>query len=131
MTIESMKKKVAARGQGGFTLIELLVVIAILAILAGVVVFAVGNSTNNAKLVACRTERSAIITAVAAANTSNLVNTTAETYKAYLKTTPKYFTQAGPDTAPTGFARDLITAAVPDETEANGGCKALVPADWT
>ena len=114
MTIESMKKKVAARGQGGFTLIELLVVIAILAILAGVVVFAVGNSTNNAKLVACRTERSAIITAVAAANTSNLVNTTAEDYTAYLKTEPKYFSLAGTAAAPTGFSRLLITAAAPD-----------------
>jgi prepilin-type N-terminal cleavage/methylation domain-containing protein len=41
-------KRLQARGGSGFTLIELLVVIAILAILSGVVVFAVGNSTKNA-----------------------------------------------------------------------------------
>ena len=44
------------RGQGGFTLIELLVVIAILAVLAGVVVFAVNGINNNSKTTACKTD---------------------------------------------------------------------------
>ena len=50
-------KRLQARSGSGFTLIELLVVIAILAILAGVVVFAVGNSTKNAGKAACDTSR--------------------------------------------------------------------------
>lgn len=78
--------RAAAKGEGGFTLIELLVVIAILAILAGVVVFAVGNSTKNAGKAACETERSSIITAWNAAYTSNQVNdeATPEDYKDYV-----------------------------------------------
>ena len=71
-----LQKRVQQRGQGGFTLIELLVVIAILAILAGVVVFAVGNSTDNAKVSACKTEAASITTAANAAKTANLVNAT-------------------------------------------------------
>ena len=47
----------------GFTLVELLIVIVILGILAGIVVFAVGNLTSNAKTNACATEKSTIITA--------------------------------------------------------------------
>jgi general secretion pathway protein G len=95
--MESLKKRVQARGQGGFTLIELLVVIAILAILAGVVVFAVGNSTTNAKTSACKTEASSIRTAVEAARTANETNTTPENYDAYLTNASelKYFTVTG------------------------------------
>src|SRR5689334_17220101 len=95
--MESLKKRVHARGQGGFTLIELLVVIAILAILAGVVVFAVGNSTDNAGVAACKTERSSIITAYNGADVANKSKVTGapdETYVDYL-TNPsdiKYFT---------------------------------------
>ena len=47
----------------GFTLVELLIVIVILGILAGIVVFAVGNLTSNAKSNACATEKSTIVTA--------------------------------------------------------------------
>ena len=54
------------RGQGGFTLIELLVVIAILGILAGVVVFAVGNTTDKAQTNACKVEKKTILTAMEA-----------------------------------------------------------------
>jgi prepilin-type N-terminal cleavage/methylation domain-containing protein len=63
-------KRLQARGGSGFTLIELLVVIAILAILSGVVVFAVGKSTDNAaEVAACKTERASIVTAWNAAFT--------------------------------------------------------------
>ena len=47
----------------GFTLVELLIVIVILGILAGIVVFAVGNLSSNAKTNACATEKSTISTA--------------------------------------------------------------------
>jgi general secretion pathway protein G len=47
----------------GFTLVELLIVIVILGILAGIVVFAVGNLTSNAKTNACSTDKSTIVSA--------------------------------------------------------------------
>lgn len=108
--MNTLQKRLEQRGQGGFTLIELLVVIAILAILAGVVVFAVGNSTDNAEVSSCKTERSSIITAIAAAETANKVNhsNAKEGMAQYLSNpTLKYFTVTGatvdssqnPDTA--------------------------------
>lgn len=70
--MNTLQKRAAQRGQGGFTLIELLVVIAILAILAGVVVFAVGNSTDSAKKSACKAEAKTFSTAANAAKAARL-----------------------------------------------------------
>ena len=86
-----IEKRKQQRGQGGFTLIELLVVVAILAILAGVVIFAVNGLTDDAAVNACRVERDTIKTAAAAAEaTSDPADVTAD----YLDDSdgPKYFT---------------------------------------
>ncbi|MSX00685.1 MAG: prepilin-type N-terminal cleavage/methylation domain-containing protein [Actinobacteria bacterium] len=82
-----------SKGQSGFTLIELLVVIAILGVLAGVVVFAVGGVSANAKKTACKTERKTVETAMEAYKADNgaypvgLVNLQTST-PSYLKTDP-------------------------------------------
>ena len=74
----------------GFTLVELLIVIVILGILAGIVVFAVGNLTSNAKSNACATEKSTIITADEAykAQNASYTNTAGLVSAGLLKTTP-------------------------------------------
>lgn len=77
-------------GQGGFTLIELLVVIAILGILAGVVVFAVGNITDDATENACEIEERTMKTAVEAAKAGD------EPVTNYLETAAgEYWTASG------------------------------------
>lgn len=64
--MKAIQKRRAMTGQSGFTLIELLIVIAILGILAAVVVFAVGNVTDNAHDKACEIELRTIKTAMEA-----------------------------------------------------------------
>src|SRR3954469_12504455 len=82
----------------GFTLVELLIVIVILGILAGIVVFAVGNLTSNAKTNACSTEKSTITTAVEAYKAqngsypANMAALTTPASSALLKTTPSNYT---------------------------------------
>jgi general secretion pathway protein G len=83
--------------QRGFTLVELLIVIVILGILAGIVVFAVGNLGSNAKTNACNTEKQTISTAVEAykaQNGSYPANMAALTTgaNALLKSTPVNYT---------------------------------------
>jgi prepilin-type N-terminal cleavage/methylation domain-containing protein len=46
----------ARRNESGFTLIELLLVIVILGVLAGIVVFAVGNFNDDGKTAACKSD---------------------------------------------------------------------------
>ncbi len=65
--MQILNERMKARGQGGFTLIELLVVIGVLAVLAGVVVFAVGGVTDTAQEKACDTEEKTIEAALEAA----------------------------------------------------------------
>ena len=85
-----IEKRKQQRGQGGFTLIELLIVIAILGILAGVVVFAVGNISGDAKEQACKIEQRTLETAVEAAKASSDAT---DDYTDFLKAgdTPEYW----------------------------------------
>jgi len=122
--MNKLQQRVQQRGQGGFTLIELLVVIAILAILAGVVVFAVGNATDGADESACNTERRTISTAANAAKAAQLNRTTAVDVWEFLDTAnaagsgdgrhaSKYFTVTQ---ATTGNDRTVSAAAVAGAT---------------
>ena len=82
----------------GFTLVELLIVIVILGILAGIVVFTVGNLTSNAKTNASATEKSTISTALEAYKAQNATyptNMSTLVSAGSLKTTPADYTIDG------------------------------------
>lgn len=70
-----MRNRLATRikksGAAGFTLIELLIVIVILGILAGIVVFAVGNSKGDAETAACTANKKTVSTAAEAYKAKN------------------------------------------------------------
>lgn len=68
---ETLAAKRRASGQSGFTLIELLVVIAILAILSGVVVFAVSGISDSGQDAACDTDLRTLKTAAEAYRAEN------------------------------------------------------------
>ncbi len=95
----------------GFTLVELLIVIVILGILAGIVVFAVGNMTANAQANGCAAEKSTI-------------NTALESYKAQ--------TGAYPAASGGNSAMDLLTGANGATPPATVGVLLkTVPANYT
>ncbi len=103
--MNALKSRARMRGQGGFTLIELLIVIAILGILAGVVVYAVGGSTESAKKNACTTERDTIDTALEAYK----ADATTGAYPGDLASlTPKYLKRAA-KTADWNYANGSVS----------------------
>ncbi|MDQ1689523.1 MAG: ral secretion pathway protein [Frankiaceae bacterium] len=63
---QRLSKRLGDSRQSGFTLIELLIVIAILGILAGIVIFAVGNSKSDADTAACSANKKTVATAAEA-----------------------------------------------------------------
>lgn len=99
-----LQRMVAKRDQGGFTLIELLIVIIILAILAAIVVFAVGSTNQNAIASSCNADAKSVETAMEAykaqtggypsaidvltTTQATSVNGVAETVGPWLKTAP-------------------------------------------
>jgi general secretion pathway protein G len=101
--MEKMRNR-TARSEAGFTLIELLIVIVILGILAGIVVFAVGNSKSDATDAACKANK-------------KTVSTAAEAYKAKNGTYPASLTT-------TGFLADTsdLTAASYDSSTGRYTC---------
>jgi prepilin-type N-terminal cleavage/methylation domain-containing protein len=59
-----MRNRLKDRGDKGFTLVELLIVLIILAILSGLVVFAVGAEQQNAAFATCATDAKAVQSAL-------------------------------------------------------------------
>jgi prepilin-type N-terminal cleavage/methylation domain-containing protein len=114
----------------GFTLVELLIVIVILGILAGIVVFAVGNLTNNAGANACKTEADTFATAYQAYRAQNsgtaVAGATTQAQANALKTagllsfsgsTLKYLSNAAGQAGGAAAApRWIATAGVPDSS---------------
>jgi len=95
------------RRESGYSLVEVLVVIAVLAILGGIIVFAVGNSTKNARSAAAVTERSTIRTALAAFRADTGTYPTAAQGLPVLAATPTHYLAAAPD--PTKWVYDAAT----------------------
>ena len=95
--MNALKTRAQMRGQGGFTLIELLIVIAILGILAGVVVYAVGGTTDTAKKQACKTGKQTIETAAEAykADKATYPDSITDLVGSYIKKDTKDFTTSG------------------------------------
>lgn len=114
--MKAIQKRRQMTGQQGFTLIELLIVIAILGILAAVVVFAVGNVTENAEDSACEIEVRSIKTAVQAfrADTGGFPASLASL-------TPEWLEEAPDTTKFPPAAYDASTGEI-DETALGGSC---------
>jgi type II secretion system protein G len=99
---DRLNTRVKEAGEAGFTLIELLIVIVILGILAGIVVFAVGSSKDDATTAACNANKKTVSTAAEAYKAKNgsypaslstsgfLKDTTGLTASSYSSTTGTY-----------------------------------------
>lgn len=119
---QHFQSRMAQRGEGGFTLVELLVVIAILGILAAVVVFAVGNTTDKAQTKACAIEKRTLKTAVEAysADNATLPATTADWKTALTDPTNGYLDDETADDSFTNWNIDgngVVTAATPGKCD--------------
>jgi general secretion pathway protein G len=100
--------------QKGFTLVELLVVIVILGILAAVVVFAVGGTTDKAQKSSCSAEKAALESAVEAykASTTNYPGTITSLTTGndkFLRKSPSWYTVAPAADGTLAYANDGAT----------------------
>ena len=105
--MKAFMKVQKSKSRFGFTLVELLVVIVILGILAAVVVFAVGGSTDKAQTSSCSAERAAVSSAVEAyrASVGTYPATAADLVgggNAFLRSTPVNHTVTGSAVSGTG-----------------------------
>ena len=99
---DRLNTRLKEAGEAGFTLIELLIVIVILGILAGIVVFAVGNSKSDATTAACDANK-------------KTVSTAAEAYKAKFGAYPA-------DMNASGFLKDPPTGGTYSSTTGTYTC---------
>jgi general secretion pathway protein G len=114
--MKAFEKRRRMAGQQGFTLIELLIVIAILGILAAVVVFAVGNVTENAEDSACEIEIRSIKTAIQA------VRADTGAYPADLASLSPEWLEEAPDPVKFPAASYDNTDGSIDESALGGSC---------
>jgi general secretion pathway protein G len=104
----------AQRDESGFTLIELLIVIIVLSILAGVVLFAVGNARDDAVKSSCKSDVKVIETAQEAykAKYGGYGPETSLVNEKLMKTASKLYDvtlSGGGDKSATGFSLVIIT----------------------
>ncbi|MDH2903371.1 MAG: prepilin-type N-terminal cleavage/methylation domain-containing protein [Actinomycetota bacterium] len=132
------------RQEEGFTLVELLIVIVVLGVLAGVVVFALGNVRQSAEVAACKSNATTVETAIQSYN--SLTGGTPVVTAVLLTTGPNKSLQSFP--VATGYALTIVngvleiaapTSATPVAYGTPGACDGassatptyLASTDWT
>lgn len=111
---DRLRTRLDAGRQDGFTLIELLIVIVILGVLAGIVVFAVGNARGDSVTASCKADIKTVNTAAEAFKAKN------GSYPSSLSALVPDFMKAVPSTAEYTISLSGGTASG-TKSAANGG----------